>query len=182
MPASPPRPFQIPPWLLAAACGLLVFAAYTAWQDLRAGRDLAALKSRADLEQQRSQALGSEQQQYLPALRIVAAPDTQALALASKNSTWPPITVYWNLKMGMVVAAEKLPAIPANRTLQFWILPREGRPLGITTFRPDENGRVFLAVQPNDAMRTAEALIVNEEPSGGSPQPTSPSEWIHLIR
>lgn len=172
----------IPTWALVVAAALVLFAAYTTRQTQRADREMAALQQRGAQELQRSQAIASDRQSYLEGLKIVAAQDTTKFALASKNSTWTPITAYWNPKMGLVLAAENLPAVAEGRTMQLWMLPHEAKPVSLAVFRPDENGRLFVVIPLKETMKTADALIINEEPAGGSPQPTSASEWITLIR
>jgi len=170
-----------PAWALAAAAALVLFAAYTTWEMRRANREMASLQQRAAQELRRSEALASDRRPYLEGLKIVAAPGTTKFALASKNSTLPAITAYWNPKMGLVLAAENLPAVADGRTMQLWIQPREAKPVSVAVFRPDENGRLFVVIPLKEAMKTGNALIINEEPAGGSPRPTSAPEWMTLI-
>jgi len=172
----------IPAWALAGAAVLVLFAVYTAWQSMAAEREIQDLQSRAAEEQQRDHQLQAERLPYLAGLKIVAASDTTKFYLASKNPTWPPVTAYWNGKMGLVLAAENLPAVADGRTLELWMLPRNAKPIALAVFRPDANGRVFLVLPLQEQLAAAEALMIDEEPAAGSRQPTSPSEWIALIR
>jgi hypothetical protein len=171
-----------PAWALVAAAALILFAAYTTWEMRRADREMLSLQQRAAQELRRSQALASDRRPYLEGLKIVAAPGTTKFALASKNSTWPAITAYWNPKMGLVLAAENLPAVADGRAMQLWIQSREAKPVSLAVFRPDENGRLFVVIPLQEAMNTGGALIINEGPAGGSPHPTSPPQWTAQIR
>jgi hypothetical protein len=162
----------IPAWALAIAALLLGVAGYTAWRMEQIAREFADLRTRAAQEQLRSQALGHAQQPYQQGLRIVETRDTSKLVLAGTNSARPPITVYWNSKMGLVLAADHLPAVNAGRTLQLWSAPRKGAAGSVAIFRPDESGRLFVVLPPYAASNSPEALLVTEEPAGGSLEPT----------
>jgi hypothetical protein len=173
----------LPNWALAAAAALLLFAAYTAWQMQRANREMASLQQRAAQELRRSEALASESQPYVEGLRIVAAQDTAKLALASKKPGWPAITAYWNPRMGLVLAAEKLPAVAQGRAMQLWLLPRGASPASLAIFRPDNNGSIFVVIPLKQAaLKEADELIITEEPAVGSSRPTSPPQWTAQIR
>jgi hypothetical protein len=167
----------IPAWALAISALLLGVAGYTAWRMGQIAREFADLRTRAAQEQLRSQALGAAQQPYQQGLRIVEATDTSKLILAGTNPNRPPVTVYWNSKMGLVLVADHLPAINAGRTLQLWSAPRKGAVSSVAIFRPDESGRLFVVSPSNAASNSPQALLVTEEPAGGSLRPTSPAEW-----
>ena len=171
----------IPGWAFAIAAVLVALAGYTTWRMQRANRELSDLNLRAAQEQQRSQALDAARQPYQQGFQIVAAKDTAKFALAGTNPARPPITVYWNNKMGLLLVADHLPAVAAGRALQLWILPQKGKPASMGIFQPDKNGRLFAVVPPMDAMTSAKSLTINEEPSSGSARPTSPPEWAAPI-
>jgi anti-sigma-K factor RskA len=84
--------------------------------------------------------------------------------------------------MGVAVTAEKVPAIPAARTLQLWFVLEKGRPMSLAIFRPDSQGQVELVAPVNMAMNEIAALAVTEEPAGGSPQPTAAPLWVAQLR
>jgi len=167
----------IPAWVLAVAIALLAVAGYSTWRMMQIARELADLQARAAQEQLRSQALGAARQPYQQGLRIVAATDTSKWILAGTNPSRPPITVYWNGKMGVVLVADRLPGVNANRSLQLWTAPRKKPVVSVAIFRPDESGRLFVVLPPNPALNSPETLLVTEEPTGGSPRPTMPAQW-----
>ncbi len=170
------RPW-IPAWALAIAIGLLVLAGYSTWRTVQIARELADLQARAAQEQLRSQALAAARQPYQQGLRIVDATDTSKWMLVGTNPSRPPITVYWNSKMGLVLVADHLPAVNAGRTLQLWSAPRKDAASSVAIFRPDESGRLFVVSPSNAASNSPQALLVTEEPDGGSLRPTSHAEW-----
>lgn len=76
---------------------------------------------------------------------------------------------------GLVFSAQGLPQLQAGRTYQLWVVPpgSNAAPIGVGTFDVDASGRTALTVpMPGGVM--AAAVAVTEEPSGGSPAPTSP--------
>jgi anti-sigma-K factor RskA len=181
---TPERKAQITAWVSIAAAALLIFTGYTTWRMAQSERELAVLAARAAREQGRSRALESEQQRYQQALAIVAAANTrhmQLLAMKKAAPPVPPVTAYWNPQMGLVLAADSLPAVPAGRTLQVWIIPRQGAPVSVGISRPDASGQMLMLIPPSAVMTTAQSLTITEEPAGGSPQPTAEPEWSGSI-
>ena len=173
-----PRRAWIPTWAWTAAAALVLFAGYTTWQTRRFEREAAVLEGREVREQERSRALESEAARYQQALQIVAAAATKQMQLAPAKAAMPTVTAYWNPTLGLVVSGGMMPEMPAGRTLQLWVVPRQGAPISAGIFRPDTMGQVLLVMPPQSAMLTAKALAISEEPAGGSPQPTSTPEWV----
>jgi anti-sigma-K factor RskA len=172
-----PRSF-IPVWAWTAAAALLLFAGYTTWQMRQIARDAAALERTAAQERQRSAALLSERDRYQQALSIVADATTRQLQLKPAQAAMPPVTAYWNEKLGLVLASGKMPEMPAGRTLQLWVVPKTGSPISAGVFRPSAAGEVLMVMPAPQSMSMAKALAISEEPAGGSPQPTSTPGWV----
>lgn len=75
----------------------------------------------------------------------------------------------------LVFVASGLPALPAGRTYQLWILRNTGAPVqsgGI--FVPDTKHGAVLEVSNQSLLQGVTALAVTEEPAGGVPLPTGP--------
>jgi anti-sigma-K factor RskA len=66
--------------------------------------------------------------------------------------------------------------VPADRSLQLWMLPGAGNPRSLGVFDVNVAARVALSAQADEALRDIPALAVSLEPRGGSPtgQPTGP--------
>ena len=170
----------IPVWAWTAAAALLLFTGYTTWQMRQMGREAAALGRQAAQERQRSAALDSERDRYVQALTIIADAGTRQLPLKPAKPEMPAVTAYWNQSKGLVLASDKLPDMPEGRTLQLWVIPRQGMPISAGLFRPSA-GQVLMVMPPPRVMDMAKALAISEEPAGGSPQPTSTPGWVGPI-
>jgi hypothetical protein len=169
----------IPAWAWTAAAALLLFSVYSTVEMRRLASDATALEKRASDEQQRSRALEGERQHYQEALNIIAAASTKQMELKPAKPDMPGVMAYWNPNMGLVIAADKMPNMPATRALQLWVVPRRGAPISVGVFRPGAGGQVLMVMPPNEeTMNMAKALAISDEPAGGSPQPTSPPEWV----
>lgn len=84
--------------------------------------------------------------------------------------------VLYNAKMGMVACAGWLPAPPAGKSYQLWLVPMEGKPMPLRVFRGGEwTEPVTAHVTPG---MEAKAFAVTEEPEGGMPWPTGPKVLV----
>jgi len=77
-----------------------------------------------------------------------------------------------------VLASDNMPPMDSGRTLQLWVVPRQGSPISVGIFRPNTAGQVLVVMPPAEAMNMAKALAISDEPAGGSPQPTSTPKWV----
>lgn len=82
--------------------------------------------------------------------------------------------LFWNVDRGTgVIHAFGLYPIAADRSYTLWML-QGGRPVSVTRFRPDEQGRALVPDIPMPSSRTNIAsFAISMEPYGGSPRPTS---------
>jgi len=66
--------------------------------------------------------------------------------------------------------------VPADRSLQLWMLPSGGSPQSLGVFDATTGARVALSAPADQALRNIPALAVSLEPRGGSPTglPTGP--------
>jgi len=72
----------------------------------------------------------------------------------------------------MVACAGWLPAPPAGKTYQLWLVPMQGKPMPLHTFGSGEWTEP-MAMQITPGME-AKTFAVTEEPEGGMPWPTGP--------
>jgi anti-sigma-K factor RskA len=151
---------------LAAAAALLVYLGVTIGelrQETRArAEELATL--RGEVARQRE------------LVALLGAPETRAIALAGlEPSPGASARMWWNepRRAGYFVASG-LPAVPAGKTYQLWVVVSGGKPISAGTFPVDPRGEAALRVGPMPAAAPAEVFAVTLEPAGGLPAPSGP--------
>jgi anti-sigma-K factor RskA len=191
--APPPR---APHWPLFAAAASLVLAALLGAQvvSLRSalresharaedlGRALAAEQAtlqqvRAELDQSRAaQQLLTAQVATLEATaRVLTAPSTRTVALAGQGqgasararAFLSPDT------RTLILYAYDLPALPADRTYQAWVIPGKV-PVPIGVFDPEASGFARHEAAEVTGLDQPVTVAVTIEPRGGLPQPSGP--------
>lgn len=157
-------------WLLAAAAVLLAVVSFgLSWQN----RNMAAR-----LQQERKVAESSirEREQIERLVGMLASPDTMTVKLAGMGEM-PEATgmVKFNPKAGMVLyETANLPALPAGKSYQMWLVPVNGAPISAGLLGPGGHawGNMWMAEVPGNVQ--AKAFAVTVEPAGGANQPTGP--------
>ena len=164
-------------WLpLAAAILVAVGAAAYAWTlqnrvvTLEARLDdaerRAALADRTLLEARR---VSDEAQ---TALAVLASPDLTRIDLAGQ----PPASqararALWSRNRGMVFTVSDLPAAPAGRVYQVWVVTAES-PVSAGLLMPDRSGGATVFFETPADIPPPVAIAVTLEPAGGVPAPT----------
>jgi len=161
--------------ILAAASVVLLFVALSIDSQ---NRDLS--RRVAELESERQQ-LNATIGRTQKVVELLTASDTVNVTLtASEARPAPQAKALYHPQKGLLFYATNLPALPAGKTYQLWLVPREGNPLSAGTFQTDGrgNGQIILPELP--AGVAAKAFAVTVEPGGGMPQPTGPKVLIGL--
>jgi hypothetical protein len=175
--------FAIPLWVWGATLAALFFFALTLWQAQKLQRQLTELQLQMRLEQGRKESLEAQRREMNQIRALLAAPETRALQMKPVSLRMSSFTIFWNEGIGLLVTAHDVPAIPAGRVLQLWIVPKNGNAISAGTFQPEANRIVLKLTRPAAPirMKDAAALTVTLEPAGGSPQPTSEPRWMRRI-
>jgi hypothetical protein len=175
--------FAIPLWVWVVTLAALFFFALTLWQTQKLQRQLTELQLQMRLEQGRKETLEAQRREMDQIRALLAAPETRAVQVKPVSGAIPVFKIFWNEGIGLLVTAQEVPAIPAGRVLQLWIVPKKGSPLSAGIFQPEANGTVLKLTRPAAPirMKDADALTITVEPAGGSPQPTSTPAWVGLI-
>lgn len=78
---------------------------------------------------------------------------------------------YVSHKDGMVFTAEGLPAVPAGKVYQLWVIVN-AKPISVGVFTPDATGRVHAVMNTPPITAMPGTVAVTLEPTGGLPQPS----------
>jgi hypothetical protein len=136
------------------------------------------LRQQLQTAESQGQQLQIERAHYVMATEIVMAQDARPIKLMPQKPAMPMFHAIWSQKMGLLVMANNVPQLPPTMTLQLWAMPKQGKPLSLGMFRPDESGQAMMVMSPATNMSEVAALAISEEPAGGSSQPTSAPVWV----
>jgi anti-sigma-K factor RskA len=165
-------------WLTPAfGTAAVFFAALAAgiWmKDVRDNRRIHELEGQLALAQSRTQEVARAAEETN---KLLEMPGTKRVALMPMPGMGNGRAgVLYNAKMGMVACAGWLPAPPAGKSYQLWLVPMEGKPMPLRVFAGGEwTEPVTAHVTPGMA---AKAFAVTEEPKGGMPWPTGPKVLV----
>jgi anti-sigma-K factor RskA len=161
-------------WVLLPLTAALALLSVLLWQQNQSlTKQLqVAMQSAAELERARLQVLGL--------LNVLASPKTITVRLAGSGETEGARgLVKYNKESGEMVYSAELPALPADKVYQMWLLPVEGAPISAGIFtRAEAEKNLYSAKVP--AMSEAKAFAVTIEPAGGVASPTGPKVLVGL--
>ena len=115
-----------------------------------------------------------ENERLLQVQRVMTAPDVLRVELKAQTQVENALArAFWSRSAGLVLVAERLPALPAGRVYQLWtITGTAATSAGLLTPHADGTAVLSMPVRP-DAPRP-DAFGVTIEPAGGSASPTLP--------
>ena len=170
---QPRRPMRAMLPLAAAAVLVLAIGAFALRLD-RSRRELAGELSRVqvmnvELQQQLKRFAG----QTDLALSILTASDMREIPLEGRDSAVSAAArAYWSPARGLLVVADRLPAPPAGRIYQVWII-EGGQPVSAGLLGDEPGNRGMLIVTPPRTGTGASVTVaVTDEPPGGLPAPS----------
>jgi anti-sigma-K factor RskA len=187
--AEPRRGAQTFAWLAAAAS--LVAAAgmgLWTWQLQDRVRELdERLVAAQDEVVTLTRTLGSAQEEtkFLKAqATVLVAPDLLRVDLAGQpNAPGASGRAYWSRRSGMVFATTALPALPANKSYQVWVIADQQAPIsaGLVSLSDlGQDGRALRFFSTPADLPTPKIVAVTIEPEGGVPQPTGEKVLVGL--
>ncbi len=112
---------------------------------------------------------------------VLIAPDMTKVDLAGQPvAPGAAARAFWSRKQGLVFAANHLPALPANKTYQLWVVAANQPPISAGLLTPDAQGNITAHIATPQDIPTPVALAVTLEPAGGVPAPTGEKYLVGL--
>jgi anti-sigma-K factor RskA len=106
-------------------------------------------------------------------LAVLAAADVKRVDLAGQPAApRAAAQAYWSRSRGMVFTASNLPALPAGRVYQLWVITAQPAPISAGLIKPDAVGGVNAVFNTPADIPTPVAMAVTIEPDGGVAAPT----------
>jgi anti-sigma-K factor RskA len=172
------RASALPGWLAAAAAVVLASGLGLWALQLRTQLDtMSARVTRAEadvVELRRTLDQSQAQTVHLQAQNnLLFAPDMQRVDLAGQPvAPGSTARAFVSGTRGMAFAANQLPALPADKVYQLWVIPQGQAPVSAGLLRPDASGHAttFFTMPPGTP--PAAVVAVTIEPAGGVPAPT----------
>ena len=104
---------------------------------------------------------------------VLRASDVVSYTLAGSGSAVNAhARAYVTHKNGMVFTADGLPALPAGKVYQLWVIVG-AKPVSVGTFSPRPDGSIQAVMATPDIAAMPGAVAVTLEPTGGLPQPST---------
>jgi len=145
---------------------LLVAVMYLSIEDRRHVRELEIAKAEMHST---GLALSKAQQ----AISFLNEPDT--LLMVGKGVKMPPkLRVFLNKNRGVLLMANNLPAAPAGKIYEMWVIPKGGAPKPSGLFNSDEQGNATHILPGALDVDSTAVVAVTLEPEAGSTTPTMP--------
>ena len=147
---------------MAAACALIV-ALWLGVEKRTTDRELT--NARTTLQQ-----TVAERDQLELAFTFLNQPETRQVNFGQGQPA-PRGNFFLNPRMGVLLIASNLPALPAGKTYEMWAIPKEGAPQPAGLFQSGTQGTAVHIL--TGALDSNVTIAVTIEPESGSPAPTS---------
>ncbi len=173
--AREPRSAKAPsvkPWrvfLPSFAAALMTLLAVFFWiQEARLQDQVSTLQHQASGQL-------AELQRAREVLSTLTASDAMRVTLvASKKPPEPQgKAIYVRDRSSLIFLASNMPALPAQKAYELWLIPLQGAPIPAGMFKPDSHGSATVINPPLPTGVEAKAFAITVEPEAGSTSPTS---------
>ena len=177
----------LPGWL-AAAAALVLASGLGLWAlQLRTSLDaMNARVERAEAEVVRIQRTLGEAQEQTRVLEarnsVLFAPDTLRVDLAGQaGAPASSARAFMSRHSGLAFAANQLPALPADKVYQLWVVAPDRPPVSAGLLAPDASGHATLFFAMPADLPPPAVLAVTVEPAGGVPAPTGDKVLVGTV-
>jgi len=153
-------------WVTAAAAA--VIGAILWRTDASLSRRMANLQKEVNEQQ-------SELQRAQEVTATLTASDALRVTIIPPRATAQPQgrAIYVPSRSSLIFLANNMPALPARRAYELWLLPRSGSPIPAGVFKPDSHGNATFVNQRLPQGIETKSFAITVEPETGSPLPSS---------
>jgi anti-sigma-K factor RskA len=155
------------PWFVAAA---FVLVGVFFWrQSDRLAQRVAALQNES--VEQRTQI----EQAREVVLTLTSTDALRVTLVAAQTSPQPQgKAIYVRDRSSLIFLATNMPALPAQKAYELWLIPTTGTPIPAGVFKPDAHGSATVIEPRLPAKVEARTFAITVEPEQGSLTPTMP--------
>jgi anti-sigma-K factor RskA len=152
-------------WLAATAA---VIVAAVLWQQN------ADLRQRVGTLEARSSQQSAELERVKTDYAVFSSPEALQITLVSTGTPQPQGRAFYLQSSGrLVFLANNMPALPADKVYELWLIPPDGKPLPAGVFQLDAHGNGKVVNPPLQPGVQPKLFAVTVEPRGGSAAPTT---------
>jgi hypothetical protein len=160
-------------WFAAACAAAMLMVAL--WINVvRRDRE----KQLADVRNQLAQ-VTNDRDKMQSVFQFLQDPETKQVRFGDPATQPPKGNVYLHPRLGVLLIATNLPALPSDKTYEMWILPKNGgapRPAGL--FQSNASGQAFHMLPQPFNLADVAGVAVTAEPAAGSQMPTPPILFV----
>lgn len=161
------RSWNLVPWLAAAAFALA--AVFFFRQSDRLSQRVAELQDQATQQQ-------AQLERAREVVSTLTSTDAQRVTLVAASVLPQPQgkAIYVRDRSSLVFIASNMPALPAQKAYELWLIPTNGAPIPAGVFKPDARGSATVIEPPLPAGVEAKAFAITIESEQGATAPTMP--------
>jgi anti-sigma-K factor RskA len=177
-----PRSGSLWKWAFAFGTALtlvLIALIFLQHQEVRTLHNAVA-KLRTNMEHERAE---SEQARQIAEL-LKSSTSARFTLVSSKSHLRPEAHTTFDQDKGRVLlVADNLTPLPAEKTYELWLLPKSGAaPIPAGLFKPDQNGNAQMLYAELPSGAEAKGFAITVEPIQGSPAPTTTPLLVGLAK
>jgi anti-sigma-K factor RskA len=165
--AAPRRSWSPLPWLAAGVFALA--AVFFFRQSDRLSERVAELQDQATQQQ-------AQLERAREVVSTLTSTDAQRVTLVAASVLPQPQgkAIYVRDRSSLVFIASNMPALPAQKAYELWLIPTNGAPIPAGVFKPDTRGSATVVEPPLPAGIEAKAFAITIESEQGATTPTMP--------
>ena len=159
-------------WQSAAAVALVAVAVLV-YAGRRSAAELAASAAETASFREEAARRAAEAAELRDSLNLLRAPETREVTFGAGKPAPARGRVFVNPSAGVLLIASNLPAPPAGKIYEMWIIPKGGKPAPAGLFASGADGSAVYLYRTTVTLATTGAIAVTLEAAGGVDAPTT---------